>query len=83
MLIKESGHLHRVTAFVPPPLPPHGLRPPKHMYFTSRYSSTPYLEPSRPMPDSFTPPNVASGVDSSPSLTPTIPTSNASATRQI
>src|SRR5262249_12635299 len=28
--------------------------PPKQMYFTSRYSSIPYFEPSRPMPDSLT-----------------------------
>jgi hypothetical protein len=33
--------------------------PPKHMYFISRNSSMPYLEPSRPMPDSFTPPKDA------------------------
>lgn len=64
-------------------VPFQGLRPPKHMYLTSRYSSMPYLEPSRPKPDCLTPPNVASGVDRRPSLTPTIPTSNSSATRHI
>ncbi len=60
-----------------------GLRPPKHTYFTSRYSLIPYFEPSTPRPDCLTPPNEASGVDRRPSLIPTIPTSNASATRQI
>lgn len=60
-----------------------GFSPPKHMYLTSRYSLMPCLEPSQPRPDCLTPPNDASGVDSRPSLMPTIPTSNASATRQI
>src|SRR5690606_15863863 len=31
--------------------------PPMHMYLISRKSSMPYFEPSRPMPDSLTPPN--------------------------
>lgn len=46
----------------------------------TRYSSTPYLEPSLPKPDSFTPPNGAAGSEIRPVLTPTIPTSRASAT---
>jgi hypothetical protein len=33
--------------------------PPKHMYLISRNSSIPYLDPSRPRPDSFTPPKGA------------------------
>ena len=43
----------------------------------------PYLEPSRPKPDCFQPPNGAISEEMAPSLTPTIPTSIASATRQI
>ena len=42
----------------------------------------PYFEPSRPMPDCFTPPNGATSVETIPSLTPTMPYSSASATRQ-
>ena len=42
----------------------------------------PYFDPSRPMPDSFMPPNGATSVEISPVLTPTIPYSRASATRQ-
>ena len=42
----------------------------------------PYLEPSRPLPDSFTPPKGATSVEMMPSLMPTMPYSNASATRQ-
>src|SRR5581483_9398830 len=56
---------------------------PRHRYFTSRYSSIPYLEPSRPMPDSFIPPNGATSVEIKPVLIPTMPYSSASATRQI
>src|ERR1700692_3009794 len=33
----------------------HRSRPPISMYFNSTNSSTPWREPSRPMPDSFTP----------------------------
>jgi hypothetical protein len=61
-----------------------GLRdyiPPRHKYFSSRYSSIPYFEPSRPIPDSFTPPNGAVSVEIIPVFTPTIPYSRASATR--
>ena len=43
----------------------------------------PYFEPSRPSPDSLTPPKGATSVVMSPVLTPTIPYSSASATRQI
>src|SRR5580704_8934412 len=42
----------------------------------------PYLEPSRPVPDSFIPPNGATSVEISPVLSPTMPYSSASATRQ-
>lgn len=57
-------------------------RPPMHMYFTSRYSSMPFGPPSRPRPDCLIPPNGATSVEITPSLTPTMPTSNFSATRQ-
>jgi len=57
--------------------------PPKHRYLISRYSSIPYFEPSRPSPDSFTPPNGATSVEINPVLIPTIPYSSPSATRQI
>src|ERR1044071_3685787 len=55
---------------------------PKHRYLSCRYSSSPYLEPSRPMPLSLTPPNGATSVEMMPSLIPTMPDSSASATRQ-
>src|SRR5689334_9714892 len=57
--------------------------PPISTYFTSRYSSMPYLEPSRPRPDCLTPPNGATSVEMMPALTPTMPTSMRSATRQM
>ena len=43
----------------------------------------PYFEPSRPMPDSLTPPNGATSVEMKPVLMPTIPYSSASETRQM
>ena len=55
--------------------------PPIAQYFSSSHSSMPYEEPSRPIPDSFTPPNGATSVEMSPVLMPTIPYSSASATR--
>lgn len=57
--------------------------PPKQIYLISRYSSIPYFEPSRPNPDCFQPPKGAISDEMIPSFTPTIPTSMASATRQI
>src|SRR5579871_5807565 len=57
--------------------------PPMQRYFTSRYSSMPYLEPSRPMPLSLTPPKGAISVEMMPSLMPTMPYSSASAARQM
>ena len=43
----------------------------------------PYLLPSRPVPDSLTPPKGATAVEIRPVLMPTMPYSTASATRQI
>ena len=43
----------------------------------SRNSSIPTRPPSRPSPDSLTPPNGAAGLDTAPVLTPTIPVSSA------
>src|SRR5205823_1637239 len=60
----------------------HLSRPPSRMYLISRNSSMPYFEPSRPRPDCLTPPKGATSVVISPLLTPTIPYSSASATRQ-
>src|SRR5712672_2504117 len=57
--------------------------PPMQRYLTSRNSSMPYFEPSRPMPLSFMPPNGAISVEMMPSLMPTMPYSRASATRQM
>src|SRR5687767_2620970 len=57
--------------------------PPSRMYFTSRYSSRPYLEPSRPRPDCLRPPKGATSVEMMPTLAPTIPVSICSATRKI
>jgi hypothetical protein len=42
-------------------------------YFSSSHSSIPYFEPSRPMPDSFIPPNGATSVETKPVLIPMIP----------
>src|SRR6478672_12870453 len=55
--------------------------PARQTYFTSRNSSRPYFEPSRPRPDCLTPPNGASAVEIKPVLTPTMPDSSRSATR--
>lgn len=63
--------------------PDQTCKPPRHMYLTSRYSSMPHFEPSRPKPDCLTPPKAPSAAERRASFTPTIPTSNASATRQI
>jgi len=56
--------------------------PATHTYFISINSSIPYNEPSRPSPDCLTPPNGATSVEIRPVLTPTMPTSSASAVRQ-
>ena len=52
-------------------------------YLISSHSSIPYFEPSRPMPDSLTPPNGATSVEMTPVLMPTIPYSSPSETRQM
>src|SRR5689334_5824264 len=57
--------------------------PPSSMYFTSRYSSSPYFEPSRPRPDCLTPPNGATSVEMMPTFAPTMPASMRSATRKM
>ena len=57
--------------------------PPSARYLSSTHSSMPYFEPSRPMPDSLTPPNGATSVEMKPVLMPTMPDSSASATRQM
>src|SRR5262249_52203750 len=54
-----------------------------HRYLTSRNSSMPYFDPSRPMPDSFTPPNGATSVEMMPVLMPPMPYPSASAPRQM
>src|SRR6266508_588405 len=61
----------------------HLSTPPIARYFSSSHSSIPYFEPSRPIPDSFIPPNGATSVEMKPVLMPTMPYSSASATRQI
>ncbi len=52
-------------------------------YFTSRNSSSPYLDPSRPSPDCLTPPNGATSVEMMPAFAPTMPVSIFSATRKM
>src|SRR5690554_4016025 len=42
--------------------------PPRQRYLISRNSSIPYFEPSRPSPDSLTPPNGATSVEMRPVL---------------
>src|SRR5690606_9257789 len=61
----------------------HAYSAPMHRYLSSVYSSRPCREPSRPRPDSLTPPNGAIGLEISPSLMPMMPASSASATRHI
>ena len=52
-------------------------------YLISTKSSMPYFDPSRPIPDSLTPPNGATSFEMIPSLTPTMPYSRPSETRQM
>src|SRR5262249_25877622 len=61
----------------------HYEMPPMQRYLISRNSSMPYFDPSRPRPDSLTPPNGATSAEITPVLTPTMPYSSASATRQM
>lgn len=53
----------------------------RQRYLISRYSSIPYLEPSRPRPEALMPPNGATSLEIKPVLIPTMPYSRASATR--
>ena len=52
---------------------PHRSIPPMARYLISSQSSMPYFEPSRPIPDSFMPPNGATSVETKPVLMPTMP----------
>ncbi len=52
-------------------------------YLISSHSSMPYFEPSRPMPDSLTPPNGATSEEMKPVLMPWMPYSSASERRQM
>ncbi len=52
-------------------------------YFVSRYSPMPSKPPSRPKPDCLTPPKGAAGLETMPWLTPTMPASIASLTRNV
>lgn len=54
--------------------------PPIVIVFVVTYSSMPSILPSRPKPDSLTPPKGAAGSEINPVFTPTMPTSSASAT---
>src|SRR5690606_29885351 len=47
--------------------------PPSITYLSSVNSSTPWRDPSRPMPDCFIPPNGATSVEIAPAFTPTMP----------
>ena len=47
------------------------LMSPMQRYFTSRNSSIPYFEPSRPIPDCFTPPKGATSVENDANMLPT------------
>lgn len=51
------------------------------MYLASRNSSMPWWPPSRPRPDSFTPPKGAAGSETTPRLRPIMPASRRSETR--
>ena len=51
--------------------------------YAHAYRNNMNFDPSRPMPDSLTPPNGATAVEIIPALIPTIPYSNASLTRQM
>ena len=49
------------------------------MYLTSKYSSMPSCEPSRPRPELFTPPKGAAGLEITPVFSATMPDSRRSA----
>lgn len=55
---------------------------PRQTYFNSRYSSMPWREPSRPIPDCLMPPKGAASLEMTMVLMPIMPHSSASATRQ-
>lgn len=57
-----------------------GIHTASAIYLCSRYSFSPWREPSRPRPDCLMPPNGATSVVMTPAFTPTIPYSSASAT---
>nr|GEY87539.1 hypothetical protein [Tanacetum cinerariifolium] len=57
------------------------FKPPMWKALTSRYSSRPYLLPSRPRPDCLMPPNGATSIEMIPVLRPTMPNSSASPKR--
>ncbi len=71
----------RTTAARAVALGPSRHRPPMARYFSSRYSSSPCREPSRPSPECLMPPNGATSEDIDPVLMPTMPYSRASPTR--
>lgn len=54
-----------------------------NIYFCSKYSSSPVLAPSRPIPLSLIPPNGAKALLITPSFTPMRPFSSLSVTRKI
>ena len=62
---------------------PRHQTPAMHRYFVSSQSSMPYFEPSRPMPDSFMPPNGATSVEMTPGVDAEDPVSSCSETRQM
>src|SRR4051812_35883361 len=57
--------------------------PPMQRYLISSHSSMPYFEPSRPMPDSLSPPNGATSDEMKPVLIPWMPYSSADDRRQM
>lgn len=75
---KGQSRIHREHT----PIPTQASQTDRQTYFRVRYSSIPYFDPSRPMPEHFTPPKGASAVEMRPVFTPTIPYSSASATFQ-
>ena len=71
-----SGDVPRPHNFLPATDGAAIYSPPRARYLVSRYSSSPWREPSRPMPDCFTPPKGATSVEINPVLMPTMPYSS-------
>lgn len=75
-LCGEARYPRKATSFTSAREPPTTqVCQPTRTYLSSRYSLIPSCDPSRPIPDSLTPPNGAEGSEATPTLTATMPDS--------